>query len=81
LLYRILVYLLSWLTLLARSQASKNAEILVLRQEVAVLRRANPPAVSGDVELMLELLSPCVVRLSAVARRRTPADKIIICLC
>jgi len=42
LLYRILVNLLSWLALLARSQASKNAEILVLRQEVAVLRRASP---------------------------------------
>ena len=42
LLYRILVNLLSWLALLARSRASKNAEILVLRQEVAVLRRVNP---------------------------------------
>jgi hypothetical protein len=36
------VAVLSWLALLARSSASKNAEILVLRQEVAVLRRANP---------------------------------------
>src|SRR5215469_17780695 len=34
--------MLSWLALLARSPASKNAEILVLRQEVTVLRRANP---------------------------------------
>ena len=42
LLYRILVKLLSWLALVARSKASKNAEILVLRQEVAVLRRVNP---------------------------------------
>jgi putative transposase len=33
---------LSWLALLARSSASKNAEILVLRQEVVVLRRVNP---------------------------------------
>jgi putative transposase len=39
LLYLILCQLLSWLTLLARRQASKNAEILVLRQEIAVLRR------------------------------------------
>jgi len=48
LLYRILVNLLSWLALLARSQASKNAEILLLRQEVAVLRRANPKLVWTD---------------------------------
>jgi hypothetical protein len=33
---------LSWLVLLARSSASKDVEIFVLRQEVAVLRRANP---------------------------------------
>ena len=33
---------LSWLVLLARYSASKNAEILVLRQGVAVLRRTNP---------------------------------------
>jgi len=37
LVYRLLVTVLSWLALLARSQASKDAEILALRQEVAVL--------------------------------------------
>jgi len=42
LIYRWLVTLLSWLALLARSSASKNAEILVPRHEVAVLRRGNP---------------------------------------
>jgi putative transposase len=42
LLNRIFVNVVSWPALLARSQASKNAEILVLRQEVAVLRRVNP---------------------------------------
>jgi putative transposase len=40
--YRLLVTVLSWLALLARSSASKDAEILALRQEVAILRRTNP---------------------------------------
>jgi putative transposase len=39
LLYFIFCQLLGWLALLAREQTSKNAEILVLRHEVAVLRR------------------------------------------
>ena len=42
LIYRSLAALLSWLALSARSSASKKAEILILRHEVAVLRRGNP---------------------------------------
>jgi putative transposase len=39
LLYLITVGVFGWLVLLGRSQASKDAEIMVLRHEVMVLRR------------------------------------------
>ena len=42
LVYLVLVRVLSWLALLARSDTAKDAEILTLRHEVAVLRRTNP---------------------------------------
>ena len=42
LLYLIFSHLLSWLTLVPRAPSSKDIELLVLRHEVAVLRRTNP---------------------------------------
>jgi hypothetical protein len=47
LLYLIFVRLGGWLVLLGRSPASKNVELLVLRHEAAVLRRAHPQATAG----------------------------------
>jgi putative transposase len=58
LIYRFGVAVLSWLVLLARSSASKDTEILVLRQEVAVLRRVNPkPRLERTDRAMLAALS------------------------
>jgi len=42
LLYLIFARLSGWFVLLCRTSASKDVELLVLRHEVAVLRRANP---------------------------------------
>jgi putative transposase len=42
LLYLIFVRLCGWLVLLGRPSASKNAELLVLRHVIAVLRRTQP---------------------------------------
>jgi hypothetical protein len=39
LLYLIVIQVFGWLTRLGRGQASKDTEIMVLRHEVAVLRR------------------------------------------
>jgi putative transposase len=67
LLYLIFTRLLAWMVLLARSSASKDAELLILRHEVAVLRRANPkPALNWTDRAVFSafarLLSPAIRR-------------------
>ena len=58
LVYLMLVRVLSWLALLARSDAAKDAEILTLRHEVTVLRRTNPrPTMSWLDRSLLSALS------------------------
>jgi putative transposase len=58
LVYQALVRVLSWLALLARSDTAKDIEILVLRHEVAVLRRTNPrPTPTWLDRAMLSALS------------------------
>jgi hypothetical protein len=60
LLYLIFRQLVAWLGLLVRSSRSKNAEILVLRHEVAVLRPR-----SGDhctvPKLVIRVVTWCFV--------------------
>jgi hypothetical protein len=52
--YLIFSRLLSWLTLLPRAPSSKGIELLVLRHEVAVLRRTTPGlAWTGPIERWL----------------------------
>jgi LuxR family maltose regulon positive regulatory protein len=63
LLYLVFVRLCSWLVLLGRSSASKNAELLVLRHEVAVLRRSNPRPPPARPQPPLQTLSDREIRV------------------
>ena len=74
LLYRVLVQMLSWLALLARSSASKDVEILALRHEVAVLRRANPkPRTDWTDRAVLAALSRLLPKTVRAHRIVTPS--------
>jgi len=73
LVYRFFVTVLSWLALLARSSASKDAEILVLRHEVAVLRRqAGRPKPSWTDRAMIAALSRLLPKHLRAHRIVTP---------
>jgi putative transposase len=61
-----MIRVFDWLVLLSRSQASRNAEIMVLRHEVAVLRRQvtrpQPDWADRAVLAALARLLPAVLR-------------------
>jgi putative transposase len=74
LLYLIVRQVMAWLGLLARSAQSKNAEILVLRHEVAVLRRqVNRPRLSWADRAALAALTGLLSRACRLHRIVTPA--------
>ena len=78
LIYQVFAKLLSWMMLHARSDTTNEIEILVLRHQLAVLRRGTPrPRISWTDRAVLAAL----VRLLPARRRRgflvTPAT--ILC--
>jgi putative transposase len=75
--YLLMIRLFGWLALLARSDTSKDVEILILRHEVAVLRRRvtrpKPDWADRAVIAALARLLPRHLRLHRIVNTRHPA--------
>jgi putative transposase len=72
-LYLVFVRLTGWMALLARSSASKDAELLALRHEVAVLARQNPrPRLDWADRIVLAALARLLPRHVRMSRLVTP---------
>ncbi|HEV7452157.1 MAG TPA: hypothetical protein VGO16_12375 [Pseudonocardiaceae bacterium] len=74
LLYLITIRLFGWLPLLASSTAAKNVEILILRHEVAILRRhVKKPRLTWPDRAILSVLTRLLPRRLRTHRIVSPA--------
>lgn len=79
LLYLVLRQIMAWFGLLARSSRAKNLEILMLRHEVAVLRRQVPrPQLSWADRAVFAAVTGLLSQATCVERIRHPCHGVAV---